>query len=122
MSTKPTYPAAPVSTLEWHNPLTDPPPFNEPLLLAFGSFVSRGGPFEAHITITTGRVMQEDADGSEDAGEEMVADYNSGACGWADLQFRVVDDDDEEMSTYSDSIMWWAEIPTLPDNRAKVAA
>lgn len=101
----------------WNRPDQYHPPFNDRILVVLGSWNDRGRGFKPEYTVLTVKVMQEDVDGSEDAGEEMAAELNSGDAKWKDLQFRMVDSDDEELDWYSDSIMWWTNVPMFPDER-----
>lgn len=104
----------------WHRPAQYHPPFNDRILVVLGSWNDRGRGFKPEYTVLTVKVMQEDVDGSEDAGEEMAAELNSGDAKWKDLQFRMVDSDDEELDWYSDSIMWWTNVPMFPDERQPI--
>ena len=101
----------------WSRPDKNHPPFNEDVLVVLGSWNDRGRGFKPEYTVRTVKIMQEDADGDEDAGDEMAADLNSGIQKWSDLQFRMVDSDDEELDCHSDSIMWWTGMPMFPDDR-----
>lgn len=106
------------TTLVWHDPNKTPPRFETPILVALGSWQDQGYGFHAHTTIKTVSIMEMDADSDVSQGEEMVTDVLSGDAKWDDLQFTMHDEDGEEISDcYSDSIMWWAEIPSLPQRR-----
>jgi len=104
-----------VADVIWTRPEDSTPPFNEPVLVVLGSWLNRGAGFQRHTTVSTVRIMQQDTTGDEDEGEKMRAELESGETAWSDLQFLMLDDDDDELSAYSDSIQWWSAFPDLPD-------
>ena len=118
MTDKPTEtPATFTTEIIWHRPEQETPPFNERILASLGSWRDRGRGFKAHSLIVCLFIMMRDADGDEDEGATMNDELESGESKWDDLQFQLLDDDDDPLDFYSDSIMWWAYPPKLPDER-----
>ena len=107
--------------INWHDPNEDVPPFDEVILVALGSWRDEDDFIErrhVHTEIRTIKVSITDADGDGEEGALMKTDLIIGAQKWDDLQFTLVDDDGDEISdSFSDSIMWWAEMPNLPQRR-----
>lgn len=110
-------PATFTTEIVWHRPEQETPPFNERILVSLGSWRLQAHGFKAHMHFAEVRVMMCDADGDGDKGETMYDELHSGESKWDELQFQLQDDDDEPLDFYSDSIMWWASVPKLPDER-----
>ena len=118
MTDKPTeVPATFTTEIIWRRPEQETPPFNERILVSLGSWRDRGQGFKPHSLISHLLIMMYDANSDEDEGAAMYHELESGESKWDDLQFQLLDDDDEPLDFYSDSIMWWAYPPKLPDNR-----
>lgn len=106
------------TSIVWHDPNETPPPFQAPVLVALGSWRDECRGFKAHTEIRVVRIRCMNSNGSRKEGKIMAAELAAGTSKWDDLQFTLLDDAGEEISdTLSDSIMWWAERPTLPERR-----
>jgi hypothetical protein len=98
--------------IEWHRPKDKTPPFRKEILVCLGSWESRGGPMRPKTTICQTTIVLLDGD---DVAQK--ADLEMGTCPWNECQFSLRDRDGDDLDWYSDSIVWWAEVPDLPDER-----
>ena len=90
------------------------PPLNRDILVIIESSIDRGRGFKRHHEFRTLRIWPEDADGDEDEGAAIYGELERGEAKWVDAQLRL-QAGIEELDFYSDSIVWWAEMPALPD-------
>lgn len=99
--------------LVFHNAVATPPPFNVDIVAVISSRLDTGSGFGDHFDVISLRILCEGADGSYPEGVAMMKELTAGEASWEDLQFRVVSTNptDDDLYYYSDSIVWWAEMP-----------
>lgn len=103
-------------TLTFHNPNVTPPPFRKPIICAIGGVRYSGNKREEVLDLQVAEVDVADSMGDEDEGDAMKGELERGEAKWADLQFGMIKlgEDEHTFEFTSDSIEWWAEIPSLP--------
>jgi hypothetical protein len=101
-------------TITLRNPATDLPPLNRDILAVVESSIDRGRGFKRHHDLRVLRILAQDADGDEDEGAAIYGELQRGECGWDNVQLMLQAGIDEIDDFYSDSIVWWAEMPAIP--------
>jgi hypothetical protein len=95
------------------DPAKELPPLNTDILAVVESSIDRGHGFKRHQEFRVLRILPEDVDGDEDEGAAIYAKMEAGETQWEEGQLRL-EAGIEELDFYSDSIAWWAEMPTIP--------
>lgn len=98
--------------IDLKDPAKDLPPLNTDILAVTESSIDRGHGFKRHYEFRVLRILPEDADGDEDEGAAIYAEMETGETQWEDGQLRL-EAGIEELDFYSDSIVWWAEVPKI---------
>jgi hypothetical protein len=101
-------------TIKLHAPATTLPPLNTPILAVIETCVDRGRGFRREYDWRVLRIICEDVDGDEDEGAIIWEELERGEISWEDAQLRLESGIEEIDDCYSDSIAWWAELPSIP--------
>lgn len=99
--------------IELHDPRFVRPPLNKPILAVTESSVDRGRGFRREYDFRVLTILPQDVDGDEDEGAFIYAEMEHGDLKWEDGQLRLEAGIDEIDDFYSDSIVWWAEMPSI---------
>jgi hypothetical protein len=95
------------------DPAKELPPLNRDILAVVESSIDRGRGFKRCHDFRVLRIVPQDVDGDEDEGAAIYAEMESGETTWEDGQLRLEAGIEEIEDFYSDSIVWWAEMPTI---------
>ncbi len=101
-------------TITFRDPRTDLPPLNRDILTVVESSIDRGRGFKRHYDLRVLRILPQDADGDEDEGFAIHGELERGETEWEDAQLMLQAGIEEVDDFYSDSIVWWAEVPKIP--------
>lgn len=101
-------------TITLRDPRADLPPLNRDILAVVESSIDRGYGFQRHHALRVLRILPQDIDGDEDEGAAIYGELQRGECGWGNVQLMLQAGIDEIDDFYSDSIVWWAEMPKIP--------
>lgn len=104
------------------DPSKELPPLNRDILAVVESSIDRGRGFKTHHDLRVLRIVAQDVDGDEDEGAAIYAEMESGETPWENGQLRLEAGIEEIEDFYSDSIVWWAEMPTIPAPASAEAA
>jgi hypothetical protein len=95
------------------DPAKELPPLNTDILVVTESSIDRGRGFKTHHEFRVLRIVAQDVDGDEDKGAAIYAEMQSGETPWENAQLRLEAGIEEIEDFFSDSIVWWAEMPTI---------
>lgn len=101
-------------TITLRDPRTDLPPLNRDILAVVESSLDRGYGFQRRHDLRVLRILPQDIDGDEDEGAAIYAELERGETKWEVAQLLLEAGIDEIDDFYSDSIVWWAEMPQIP--------
>lgn len=94
------------------DPTKELPPLNKDILAVVESSIDRGRGFKVHHDFRVLRILPEDCDGDEDEGAAIYSEMERGETTWEDGQLRL-EAGIEELDFFSDSIVWWADMPKI---------
>jgi hypothetical protein len=101
------------------DPAKELPPLNTDILAVLESSIDRGHGFKVHHEFRVLRILPEDCDGDEDDGAAIYAEFQDGTTLWENGQLRLLAGIEEIDDFYSDSIVWWAEMPKIKQRASK---
>ena len=96
------------------DPAKELPPLNTNILAVVESSVDRGRGFKREHDLRVLRILAQDVDGDEDEGAAIYGEMERGETKWEDGQLRLEAGILEIDDFWSDSIVWWAEMPKIP--------
>lgn len=99
--------------IELHDPREVLPPLNTPILAVTESSVDRGRGFQREYDFRVLTILPQDVDGDEDEGSTIYAEMELGETTWDSGQLMLQSGIEEIDDFYSDSIVWWAEMPNI---------
>ncbi len=99
--------------IQFRDPAVDLPPLNRDILAVVESCIDRGRGFKAHYDLRVLRILCEDIDGDEDEGSAIHGELESGDLNWQDAQLRLMAGIDDIDDFWSNSIIWWADMPQI---------
>ena len=94
------------------DPAKELPPLNKDILAVVESSIDRGRGFKRHCEFRVLRIICQDVDGDEDEGAAIYGEMERGETIWENGQL-MLQAGIEDLDFYSDSIVWWAEMPTI---------
>ena len=101
--------------IDLRDPSKDVPPLNTDIIAIVEGSIDRGRGFKRYHEFRMLRILPEDADGDEDEGSAIYRELQDGVTRWEDAQLRLEAGIEEIDDFYSDSIVWWAEMPAIPE-------
>lgn len=101
--------------IDLRDPSEEIPPLNTDIVAIVESSIDLGRGFKRHHEFRVLKVLPEDADGDEDEGSVIYRELQDKTVAWEDAQLRLEAGIEEIDDFYSDSIVWWAEIPAIPE-------
>lgn len=96
------------------DPSKELPPLNRDILAVVESSIDRGRGFKTHHDLRVLRIVAQDVDGDEDEGAAIYGEMERGEIAWDAGQLRLEAGIEEIEDFYSDSIVWWSEMPIIP--------
>lgn len=100
-------------TIELKDPAKELPPLNTDILVVIESSIDRGRGFKRHYDFRVLKILPQDCDGDEDEGSAIYGEMERGETGWGSGQLMLEAGIEEIDDFYSDSIVWWAPMPTI---------
>ena len=101
--------------IDLRDPSKDVPPLNTDIIAIVEGSIDRGRGFKRYYEFRVLRILPEDADGDEDEGSAIYQELQDGINKWENAQLRLEAGIEEIDNFYSDSIVWWAEMPAIPE-------
>lgn len=99
--------------IDLKNPAEHLPPLNTDILAVIESSIDRGYGFKREYDFRVLRILPQDADGDEDEGAAIYGEMERGETSWEGGQLMLQSGIEEIDDFYSDSIVWWAEMPKI---------
>lgn len=100
--------------IELKDPAKELPPLNKDILAVVESSIDQGRGFKRHHDLRVLRILPQDTDGDEDEGSAIYGEMERGETVWENGQLMLQAGIEEIEDFYSDSIIWWAEMPKIP--------
>ena len=100
-------------TIDFKDPAKELPPLNTDILVVLESSIDRGRGFKRHYDLRVLKILPQDVDGDEDEGCAIYEEMERGETTWEGGQLMLEAGIEEIGDFYSDSIVWWAPVPTI---------
>ena len=95
------------------DPARELPPLNTDILAVIESSIDRGHGFKRCYDFRTVRILPQDCDGDRKEGHAIYAEMKNGTTKWQDGQLMLEAGIEEIGDCYSDSIVWWCDVPII---------